>query len=389
MFKRLEKYIDICGILLLPLVVFAGYLLYYLMYGSLGYGHAIVYHIAFWGGNLLLLLLLLYFNQGRLLFFSVSILLAYLAINYLKHCYGDEVVNSAYYHNILAVLPLNLWIFFLFYPKRFISTGSLVSLLFILGEYILLDVLSPKNIAFIYTIYQINIVVVIGFVILLSCSFINMIRSGRLYDDVVFFASSSVALGIYFSQEVSGFSLFFCLSCYMVLAFVVWQIYYTHLFDENTGIRNRYSYLKQSQKFPPKYSLGVISIDGYDGLSRGLNSKQKQELIYLIIDIIKENIDEFSIIYRYEENCFIIICEKNNIKEIYEIFETIRRSVAMSEFVLNRHPQYIKITISGGVAEKRRTDADASVVLMRAYNEMQKTLKFTGNVISPQPRTRK
>lgn len=386
MLKRLEKYIDICGILLLPLAVFAIFLLYYLLYSNLGYDRALIYYVAFLGGNLVLLFLLLYFNQGRALFFSVSTLLAYLAINYLKHCNGSDYIDSAYYHNIIIMLPFNMLLFYLFYPKRFISTGSLLSFLFILSEYITLDILSIKNIHFTYVVYNINIPVVIGFAVMLMTMFVNMIRTGSLYDDVFFFASSAVALGIYFSSEVYGFSLFFCVSSYLVLAFVIWRIYYLFLFDEKTGCYNRYSYLKQSKKFPPKYSLGVISIDSYDGLSKGLNGSQKHELISLVLEIIKENIDEFSTIYHYEENYFIVVCEKINAKEIYDIFETIRRVIAGSEFVLSRHYQHLKITISGGIAEKRRTDVGAMAVLMRADSEMQKTLKFTGNVISPQPR---
>lgn len=389
MLKRLERYIEICGFLLIPLAVFAAVWLHYLAYCPLGYERALVYHIALWGGNFALLLVLLYFNQGRLLFFAAVSTLAYLSLNLLKQRLGADFSNSLYYHNILVLLPYNLWCFYLFFPRRFISGGSLLSLLLILSEYILLDILVAENINLNYVLYGLNIPVIGGFALFLLWAFINMIRRGNLYDGTVLFAGLSVAAGVFFATEVSGLVIFFCLESYIILAFVIWRIFYNKFFDETTSIYNRYSYLKRSRGFPPKYSLGIISIDGYDGLSRGLTHRQNCELVNLLLEIIKENIDEFSTIYRYAENSFIIVCEKINQKEIYEVFETIRRAVAGSEFALSGHPQPIKITISGGVAEKRRTDANADAVLTRADSDMQKTLKFTGNVISPQPRVTK
>lgn len=385
MLKRLEKYIEVCGWLLLPLFVFAFGLLYYLVYGALSYDTAVVFHHLFLVGNFILLLILLYFNQGRFLFFASVTFLFYLAINCLKHQYGADFRDSAYYSDMLCLFPFNLLMFYLFWPQRFISTAGFLNLLIILGEYILLDAASAYPRAVNYSFYGLNIPAITGFTLLVLISFVKMIKNGNIYDGTVLFVSLSLIGGIFFCHEASGISFFFCISVYTILWYVLFNLYNNRWFDEKTGAYNRYSYLKRSKFFPPKYSLGVISIDGFDGLSKALNSSQIKELIILLFDIIKENIDEYSTIYRYDDNRFIVVCLKNNQKEIYEIFETIRRTTAGAEFVLHGHQHPIKITISGGVAEKRRTDTGAAAVLMRANAEMQKTLQFTGNVISPQP----
>ena len=184
-------------------------------------------------------------------------------------------------------------------------------------------------------------------------------------------------------------SLFFACAAGIILFMTVYQLIYAYYYDDNTKLFNRRSYQRQSKKLSPKYSLGIISLDGYEGLSKGLSCKQMNELLLLLVNIMQENLPDDTMCYRYEENKFVLINEKIEFKEFRSYLEEIRRYVAGAEFSLKSHPQPLKITISGGVSEKKRVDANADVVLLRAYKFMSDTLKFTGNVISPIPRGEK
>ena len=86
-------------------------------------------------------------------------------------------------------------------------------------------------------------------------------------------------------------------------------------------------------------------------------------------------------IYRYSEDEFILIFKNEDKKQCFEYLEEIRRSIAGSEFVLNSK-RIVKITVSAGVSEKKRSDADADTVLMRTREAVQRTYKFTQNMTS-------
>ena len=86
-------------------------------------------------------------------------------------------------------------------------------------------------------------------------------------------------------------------------------------------------------------------------------------------------------IYRYNDDEFILIFKNVDKKQCFEYLEDIRRSIAASEFVL-KSKQVVKITISAGVSEKKRSDADVEPVLMRTREAVQRTYKFTQNMTS-------
>ena len=66
----------------------------------------------------------------------------------------------------------------------------------------------------------------------------------------------------------------------------------------------------------------------------------------------------------------------------YNQMEQIRRSVASAEFMLAKSPKAVKLTISGSVSEKKRSDANAMEVLSRVHKTLQKTSAFSFNITS-------
>ena len=104
------------------------------------------------------------------------------------------------------------------------------------------------------------------------------------------------------------------------------------------------------------------------------------KLLIMIINKIRE-LDTGALIYRYNSDEFILVFKNEDKKQSYEYLENIRRAVAGAEFVLDRR-QIVKVTISAGVSEKKRSDADADVVLERTREVLQKAYKFTQNITS-------
>ena len=387
MYRLIEKYINICGNMLLPCFLFALSLIAYLLSGGFDYGRALLYHRLFIGGSILIGMVLLYFNRGRLLFLTLSLFVAYIGLNFLKRGYIDETTAQIYYANLAVMLPLNCLFFYFYAPRRLLSLSALLCLLGLALEYILLEFLAAEHLALAYYQDGINLPALSAFAAALLCPLWRAARTGDFYDYGSLFIIAAAGCGVYFYTSASALSLFFFVAALISLLVIIRQLLQSYLYDSETFVYNRLSYLRHSKRFPPKYSLGVIAVDGFDGLNRALSGRQRQELLLLLIEIMQENIGEDASIYRYDTNNFVLVCEKTGLKEIYETFEAIRRSVAAAEFVLSGRRTQLKVTISGGIAEKRRVDTGAAAVLMRANAEMQKTLAFTGNVISPAPKS--
>lgn len=381
--QKLERYIQLCGNMLLPCFLFVVGLFTYLWSSNLDYDDGIIFHRIFFLANIILLLIYVNFNQGKTAFSALTIFGVYVIINHLKRQYGALMTETIYYQNMLLSVPLNLLLFYLNPPRRFVEKKSVFYLLFIALEITIIELLSRCNIVLSWHFGGINITMTVAFSILLITVFVQAVRFGKLYDYSLFFSFCALGFGLYFSNNPVGLSLFFAVSLLIMLFMIVYDIFYKYYYDEITGLHNRVSYLKDSRNLPPKYSLGVIKIDGFDGLRKGLNIRQRNELVVLISDIIQEHISENATLYCYDEDQFLEVCEKLNFKEIHDEFEAVRRHIAATEFLLNNHPVPIKVTISGGVAEKKRTDLNAEAVLARAFKSMHETLKFSGNVISP------
>ena len=384
--QKLERYLQLCGNMLLPCFWFVLTLFTYLLNDDWGYEQASLFHQFYLGINVVLMLILLNFNQGRGAFFSLVVLLAYLGINYLKKNYGADYINSAYYNNAIILLSLNMLFFYLYPPQHFVDKRSLYYVVMVLIEYSIFEFVSKYNLSLNWRFYGVNIAAVVALGVLVITAFFRAISYGALYDYSILFASLAIVLGLYLGSDALGFSSFFLCFGVIELSMTIYCLSYSYFFDDDTGLYNRNSYLRQARDFPPKYSLGVLSVDSFVNLNKALSKRQKNELFNLLIDILQESIDENMIVYRYTSDKLIVFGEQLTLKEMREYLENFRRNVAGTEFALHKHPTSIRITISGGVAEKKRVDANAEVVLARAEKVMYETLKFTGNVISPLPK---
>ena len=89
-----------------------------------------------------------------------------------------------------------------------------------------------------------------------------------------------------------------------------------------------------------------------------------------------------AVIYRYNDDELVTIFKNEGKNAAFEQMEQIRRAVASADFHLRKHKKAIKLTVSGCISEKKRSDANILEVLNRTRKALQKTSSFSCNITS-------
>jgi len=370
---------------LLPALIFACAFLGYFLYGEIPFSILKDLHIIFWSLNISSIVILLYFNRRKPLFFSITIMLSYIIINRLKHQYSLDFLSTTDYINLCFFVPLNLTLFYFLPDYKILHKHNIYWLIFLFVQLSICEHLNTLNInlSFNSSVDSINLnsLSVILFILFLICAFIKSCQTGYINDTALFFSGLNIFAGFYYSASSTALCIFFTAATITSFVSLIKNINYSLYYDYLTGLSNRRSYLEESQKFPLKYSLSVICIDNYTHLYKILGTIKMQKLIKMLTNRLSE-LEINNPIYRYSQDEFIIVFKNDNLKQSFEKLDNIRREIAASEFMFSHKRKGIKITISGCVSEKKRSDANANEVLHRARNTLQKTYQFTQNLIS-------
>ena len=315
------------------------------------------------------------------MFFIIGNALCYILINCLKREYGANFSQTLWFNYLIILMPLNLILIFLYGSSRFISSKSLQFVIIMLFEYGIVEYLGKNNINITLMSYDINIVAVVLLLMFSMIFFIRSIKENSLYNYTTLYSAISVASGLYFSSSATGLSLFFFVAQFIMLADLIFTLTYSYFYDETTGFYSRNSYLIKSKNFPFKYNLGIISIDNYDKLLKAFGYKKQRILTNLMAEVVQELTSEETV-FRYAADQFIVLYKDKDNKEAFTHLDNIRRIIAGLSFSWSAKEQPIKLTVSCSIAEKKRSDANAIDVLMRADKAMRNTLKFSHNVTS-------
>jgi diguanylate cyclase (GGDEF)-like protein len=100
-----------------------------------------------------------------------------------------------------------------------------------------------------------------------------------------------------------------------------------------------------------------------------------------VAEVIQELTSE-EVVFRYAQDQFVVLYKDKDNKEAFSHIDNIRRIIAGISFSCAPKQEAIRLTVSCSLAEKKRSDAGALEVLMRADKAMRKTLTFTHNVTS-------
>lgn len=367
--------------MLVPAIIYAVALFSFLVNNEFSDETNNIFHISFYVLSFISLIILLNFNINRHLFFTVCSVLTYILINCIKREYGDDYAQTVWFGYLIILFPLNLIIFYLFGKFCFISSKSLQFVMLLLLEYGVVELLGKYNINPTITIFGINIIAFALYFSFIMVFLIKSIRANNLYNYSTLYSAISVASGFYFSSSASALSIFFFISQLIIIIDLVFTLTYNYFYDDSTGFYSRNSYMIKAKHFPFKYNLGIISIDNYDKLQKTFGYKKQKILTNLIAEVIQELTSE-EIVFRYAKDQFIVLYKDKDNKEAFKHIDNIRRIIAGVSFGWSEKQPAIKLTVSCSLAEKKRSDAGAMEVLMRADKAMRKTLKFTHNVTS-------
>lgn len=370
---------------MLPALIFACAFLGYYLYGEISFLAKHNLHFIFWGSSVLALFGLFYFNRQKPLFFMLTIILSYMIINQLKRTYSLDYLSSSQYINLCFFAPLNLILFYFIRDKRLFCRQSFGFLLLIFTEIALGEYFDKTNIFISFNSevdgINLNTLSVLLFLILLISAFIKCNITGYIDDTALFYCALSIFAGFYYSASSTALSIFFCAANLILFLGFTKNIRYILGHDLITGLSSRRAYLKDINKYPMKYSLAIICIDNFGHLYKAFGYFKLQKLVKMLANRLSE-LEPDNPIYRYSDDEFILIFKNDNLKQSYEKLDNIRREIAASEFMFSRNQKGLKITISGCVSEKKRSDSNATEILLRARKTLQKTYQFTQNLIS-------
>lgn len=369
----------------LPALITAGTIVWFYAHDQISLPTLITLHHLFYLLALGIFFALLYFNQNKGLFFTICLLVAYILLNRLKYISPNNFWETPAYINLSVLLPLSLLVFYFLPEHKLLKRYNVYLLLGLLSVYALGEQLSNKNFSLsidnLETFGCLSGLSLICFGISVISFYIRTVSSGQIMDYSLFFATILTSFGFYYASEPHALALFFCLSLIIICLGLGEELYNDIYKDRLTGFGSRNAFIIQSKKFPLKYSVGIARIDNYDNLKKAFGKRGRKQLMKMISERIS-SVESDAIIYRYGDDELALIFKNEDKNAAYNQMEQIRRSVASAEFMLAKSPKAVKLTISGSVSEKKRSDANAMEVLSRVHKTLQKTSAFSFNITS-------
>lgn len=383
--QLLENLLPLLKNIIIPALLTGGGLIYFLAYGSITEASQTTLHHIFYIAAFISFLILLYFNQNKAVFFILTMVVSYVLINHVKINAPNDYVHQTDYLNLLFFVPLNLLLFYFWPQEKLLSKKNVYLLLFIFAEFALGEQLSRiefgLDLPAFWHPHTLSCPAIIFFLVAIAAFFTRSVITGLVLDSSLFFATLNILLGFYYSDISSGLTIFFCLASLIILLAVIEDTYYCTFKDPLTGFSSRNAFIIHAPKFPLKYSVGIISIDNYENLHKAFGRRGRNNLLRMI-SIRLDSCETESQIYRYSDDELVLIFKNEDKNSAYEKMEKIRRSVASANFMLSNFKKPVKLTVSGSVTEKKRSDANAFEVLLRTRKALQKTSAFSYNVTS-------
>ena len=345
-----------------------------------------ILHIAVYVINFAGIVLLMLYNRNRPMFFIIITILSYMLINYFKHMHGVIYYLTPDYTNLVFLSIVGL-IFFYFLPDRpLFSIDTVYFLIIVFTAISLGEFLSSAKIKIDFSPLTnfgsgLQIFGLVLFGIIIITMLLHASNKDQILDTNMAFATISIMIGFYTSNQPSALALFFTTASVTMFIAICRHIFFILRKDPDTGLNNAHSFLIKAKKLPLKYGLGIICIDEYRHLLQAFHKGGISTIMAMVSKKIV-SLEPDAMIFRCTPDEFVIIFPQAEKGSSYERLDEIRRQIAASEFILNRIKKPIKITVSCSIADKKRSDSGISDVFIRAHRALQKTYKFTQNITS-------
>jgi len=369
---------------ILPLGIMGCFLVYFFCISDFSEGLYQSTHTLFLVITILTCILSIVFRIPCTAMSSVIVYVSYIVINGMRYSYGEDYMFSAGYNIWTMLLFPNLLIGYLFFQKKQRYKYWSLFLIFLFLETAIIEKIQNQTInADSYYFYKhIGMLNYPTLYLASVCLIILMIRQiikGQILNAATLFSSISVLLGVYYSENLFAFTLFFLASATINCVTTISYAQYTTYKDEDFGIPNLKSFFRDSiKKYPLKYSIALIYIDDYSRLVKRFGESKTIVLKKMFINRIHKANPKV-LIYNYKPDALILAFMNANATDSFEVADNIRRILAKSIFIFNEN-NHLQLTTSQCVSEFKRSDANALAVLGRAEESLQKACKFTRNI---------
>ncbi len=371
--------------MLLPALICTGGVVFFYAHNEISPAGRQNWHLLFYLISFISIIFLFYFNSSKGMFFILTLLVGYTCLNRIKYNYPEDFVFLPEYINLCFFMPLALLIFGSIPDNKLLSKRNVYILLIFFALYALGEQSSRGQLSlttsFLPTGGSISGLSLSIFIFCNLYFYIRTVISGRVLDYSFFFASVLCFLSFYHSEHPSSTIVFFTLGAIIILLGLAEEIHNDIYKDPLTEFASRNAFIIQSRKFPLKYSVGIIRIDNYTNLNKAFGNRGRKNLTKMISDRIS-SAGTNAQIYRYNEDELVAIFKNEGKNSAFEQMEQIRRAVASADFFLRNHKKAIKLTVSGCISEKKRSDANTLEVLNRTRKALQKTSSFSCNITS-------
>ena len=348
------------------------------------YEFASILHYIFLTSAAITMLLLYVSNQSKPFFIVLVATVCYLIINYLKIQNGEGYAASAEFRCLCFVMPLNILFLYFLKPIKLTEKRNIFVLLFLLIQASLLqhfgDIINMVEYIDI-TLEAIPLWAAVMWITTLVVLAIDISFKSTIINTGIFYAVSCLFIGCVYAADNSGITTFYAAFGVILMLAVIIDLYHRYRYDYLEYVGSKNSYLNHANsKFPFKYTIAIFSIDNRDKLLKVIGEAKMQILEQMLVNKIHELPYDFTM-YRYNESELIMAFKNEDAKHTKEFVENIRRTVAAAEFIFTGGKN-LKITISLCVTEKTRKDLNATEVLDRAHQGLQKIYRYNGNVVT-------
>ena len=368
----------------LPITIMGAFLIYFFSVSEFSEENYQTIHASFIGCIFLTMIVMGGLKILSSVMLASVIYISYLMINSLRYTYGEDYIFSSGYNIWSALILPNLSLaYFIFRKQKNYKYWSFFYV-FLFLQTALIEKLQNHSIdADSYYFYKhigmFNYPALSISLLCIAILLIYYIAKGKILGATTLFTSIAVFMGIYYSDDILAFSLFFLAASLILLVSSVYYTFYIRSRDEELDIENSHGYYRDAEnKYPLKYSISLMYIDEYERLMKRFGQRKMLQLKKMFLERIK-GVNTDVLIYNYKSDALILAFTNMNASESFEKAENIRRSIAKSIFVFNENNN-LQLTVSQCVSEKKRSDANAYAALTRAEENLQKACKFTRNI---------
>jgi len=345
------------------------------------------------------LALCLRFNRSRYFFSLLSILLAYVLLQWVFPLQQTSL-SSVSYQALALLLPINLMFFSLIQERGMLTLWGSSRFIFLLIQaalIFLLYIFYPGNLTSIVNYNLLNAVTTRWTLMpqpsLLTSLLVVLILNGRL------FSSPSTATAISFCALISSLVMLqFHLDNNVVISFataaslmfaiaIIQESYSMAYIDQLTHLPGRRALNEQILKLGNKYSIAMVDIDKFKKFNDTYGHDIGDQVLCMVASKLA-NVGIGGKAFRYGGEEFCLLFPAQEIKSVSKELETLRETVANSHFDLRKKNRRatdskrnaktknsVKVTISIGVAQRNEKLSTPQAVIKSADKALYRAKK--------------